>query len=58
MVEGGDEMKARRAGKEGVLTPEQRDLLKKEIDTRVRERMAERTRGNYVPTPPPKQGKS
>ena len=37
-------MKARPAGKEGLLTPEQRDLLKKQIDARVRERMSDRKR--------------
>jgi len=50
-------MEARRARKKGVLTPEQRHLLKRQIDARVRERMAERARGDYIPKLP-KQAKS
>ncbi len=55
-------MKARLAGEEGLLTPEQRDLLRKQIDARVRERLAARgerriaSPGGYVPKPP-KQAK-
>ena len=55
--------KARGAGEEGLLTPEQRDLLRKQIDARVRERLAERgerriaSPGGYAPKPP-KQAKS
>jgi len=60
-----DGMKGRRAGKEGSLSPEQRELLRTQIDARVRERLIERgTRGiaspgGYVPKPkPPKQTRS
>jgi hypothetical protein len=35
-------MKGRRAAKEGNLTPEQRDRLKKQIDACVRDRLRER----------------
>ena len=51
-------MKARLAGEEGLLTPEQRDLLRKQIDARVRERLAARgerriaSPGGYGPKPP------
>ena len=40
--EGAGSMKARLAGKKGLLTPEQRDLLKKQIDARVRQRLSDR----------------
>jgi hypothetical protein len=45
------------------LSPEQRDLLRKQIDARMRERLGERgwrriaSPGGYVPKPP-KQAKS
>ena len=59
-------MKVRLAGEEGLLTPEQRDLLRKQIDARVRERLAARgerriaSPGGYGPKPPkpPKPPKS
>jgi hypothetical protein len=49
---------ARLADEEGRLTPEQRDLLRKQIDARVRERLSERgerriaSPGGYAPKPP------
>ncbi len=51
-------MKARLAGGEGLVTREQRDLLRKQIDARVRERLSERgerriaSPGGYLPKPP------
>jgi len=37
-------VKGRRAGKEGSLTPKERDELRKQIDARVRARLSERKR--------------
>ena len=56
-------MKERLAGEEGLLTAEQRNLLRKQIDARVGARLAERgerriaSPGGYVPKAP-KQAKS